>query len=111
WGSAGSVLQRTLTHYCGSPSVTCYYRVSATNNAGTGAYSNVASATTYGVPGAPNVTAKRGPGAGNITIKWSKPATDGLPVNGYTCEMSFDNAIWGSCGGYAGSVQAATIYC
>ncbi|HZQ66777.1 MAG TPA: Calx-beta domain-containing protein, partial [Gaiellaceae bacterium] len=112
WGAAGSPQQRTLTHYCGSPSVTCYYRVSATNNAGTGPYSNVASATTYGVPGAPTVSAKRGPGAGYITVSWTKPATDGLPVTGYTCEMSVDGgATWGICGGYSPPQQSGTVYC
>ena len=112
WGSAGSYQQRTATISCGSPSVTCTFRVTATNNVGTGPYSNVASATTYGVPGAPNVTAKRGPGASNITISWSKPATDGLPVTTFNCEISYNAGTnWSGCGSYPGSQQKVTIGC
>jgi fibronectin type 3 domain-containing protein len=58
-----------------------YYQVSAVSSAGEGARSNETSATPATIPGAPrNLTAARGPGAGQVTLAWQAPASDGGSV-------------------------------
>lgn len=65
--------------------VTLYYQVAAVNSLGEGPRSNEAFATTFDLPGAPGpLSATAGPGAGEITLDWTAPATDGgTPITGY----------------------------
>lgn len=65
---------------------TWHYRVAAVNAEGEGAPSNAADATTFDVPPAPqSLVASVGPSAGEITLTWQPPASDGgTPVTNYT---------------------------
>ena len=65
-----------------------YYRVAATNGAGTGPFSNVASATTTGDPAtspeAPTLVRLSNVARGQVTLAWDPPEDDGgAPVSGY----------------------------
>ncbi len=93
--------QTTYTHTGLSPSATRHYRVHAINTAGSGAWSNVARATTTARtqtatrPGAPqNLTATASPGA--ITLTWAAPTSNGgSAITGYRVEGSADGtAPW-----------------
>ncbi len=93
--------QTTYTHTGLSPSATRHYRVHAINAAGSGAWSNVARATTTARtqtatrPGAPqNLTATASPGA--ITLTWAAPTSNGgSAITGYRVEGSADGtAPW-----------------
>lgn len=65
--------------------VTRTYHVSAENVAGEGPLSNATSATTPDIPAAPrSVSAKAGPGVGEVSLDWDAPADDGgEPVTAY----------------------------
>jgi len=73
--------------------MTRYYRVAANNSAGTGPYSNVASATTTGdpatAPDAPMFLRFSALGRNQVTIAWDPPTADGgAPVSGYEYQVS-----------------------
>ncbi len=74
------------------PATTRYYRVSATNSAGTGPYSNFTSATTEAtVPGAPRSLDAEAAGTSQIELSWRAPTRDGgSRVTGYRIEVSED---------------------
>ena len=74
------------------PATTRYYRVAATNSAGTGPFSNFASATTEAtVPGAPRSLDAEADGTSRIELSWRAPTRDGgTPVTGYRIEVSED---------------------
>ncbi len=79
------------------PATTRYYRVAATNTAGTGPYSNFASATTEAtVPGAPRSLDAEADGTSRIELSWLAPTRDGgSRVTGYRIEVSEDGgARW-----------------
>jgi len=65
---------------------TWYYAVTAFNQAGDGAMSDVMGNTTFSVPSAPlSVTTQFG--NGNVTVFWSAPLDDGgTPITGYVIE-------------------------
>jgi titin len=65
--------------------VTRFYAVTALGAAGEGLRSNEASATTFSRPTAPvSASATAGPGAGQVTLSWSAPAsTGGSAITGY----------------------------
>ena len=84
---------RTLTRYTHeglSPGTTHHYRVAAVNAQGTGAYSNVASATTdAGAPSSPRNVRALGQSASSIEVSWQPPLNDGgAAVTGYAVERS-----------------------
>ncbi len=75
------------------PASTRHYRVAAINRAGTGAWSNVAHATTeVAVPGAPTglrATPSGVGGSDRILLAWNAPADDGgSAITGYRIEVS-----------------------
>ena len=74
------------------PATTRRYRVAATNTAGTGPYSNIASATTEAtVPGAPRNLDAEADGTSRIELSWSAPTSDGGErITGYRIEVSDD---------------------
>jgi titin len=74
------------------PATTRYYRVAATNGAGTGPYSNFDSATTdAAVPGAPRGLDAEADGTSRIELSWLAPTRDGgSPITGYRIEVSED---------------------
>ena len=79
------------------PATTRYYRVAATNGAGTGPYSNFASATTdAAVPGAPRSLDAEADGTSRIELSWLAPTRDGgTRITGYRIEVSEDGgARW-----------------
>ena len=74
--------------------MTRYYRVAATNSAGAGPYSNVASETTTGDPATgpsrPTFFRLSDVNRNQVTIAWDLPADDGgAPVSGYEYETGF----------------------
>ncbi len=74
--------------------MTRYYRVAATNSAGAGAYSNVASATTTGdpatAPSAPTFCRLSDVNRNQVSLAWDPPADDGgAPVSGYEYRVTY----------------------
>ena len=79
------------------PATTRYYRVAAINTAGTGPYSNFASATTEAtVPGTPRSLDADADGTSRIELSWREPTSDGgSRITGYRIEVSEDvGASW-----------------
>ena len=74
------------------PATTRHYRVSAVNNAGAGAPSEAASATTHGaVPSAPTGLVAAPQGTNRINLSWASPAhLGGSALVGYRIEVSAD---------------------
>ena len=74
------------------PATTRYYRVAAINTAGTGPYSNFASATTDAtVPGAPRRLDAEADSTSRIVLSWLAPTRDGgSRITGYRIEVSED---------------------
>ena len=74
------------------PATTRYYRVAAINTAGTGPFSNFASATTEAtVPGAPRRLDAEADGTSRIELSWLAPTRDGgSRITGYRIEVSED---------------------
>ena len=88
-GSTGT----TYSHTGLTPDSTRHYRVSAINEVGAGAWSNVARATTGAVltPGAALDLTAMADGQTIINLDWNPPDYDGgLPVRGYRIEVSRD---------------------
>ena len=81
WGpqaDVGSTIT-TYSHTGLTGGTTRHYRVAAVNPIGTGAWSNVDSATTTVAATAPGVprTLTATPGDGEVTLRWTAPASDG----------------------------------
>ncbi len=74
------------------PATTRYYRVAAINTAGTGPFSNFASAITEAtVPGAPRSLDAEADGTSRIELSWRAPTRDGgSRITGYRIEVSED---------------------
>ncbi len=83
------------THMDLDPATTRHYRVSATNAAGTGDPSNVASATTDATtPAAPTDLAATADGTSRIDLAWTAPDYDGgAGVTGYRIEVSVNRGV------------------
>ena len=93
WAVLEANTGRTLTRYTHeglSPGTTHHYRVAAVNAEGTGAYSNVASATTdAGAPSSPRNLRALGRSSSSIEVSWQPPLNDGgAAVTGYAVERS-----------------------
>ena len=91
-----------------------YYRVAATNGAGTGPYSKVESATTgepAEAPSAPMLPRFSSVGRNQLTIAWDPPTNNGgAPISGYEYEVSHpcgDNPAPG-CGFTGDDIKATT---
>ena len=80
----------TYTHAGLAPGTTRHYRVRAINTNGTGAPSNIASATTEEIlPSAPRRLAARARGTSAIELSWTAPASaGGGAISGYRIEVS-----------------------
>ncbi len=79
--SVGNVT--TYTDASAASGTTYYYQVSAFNSSGEGALSNERSATTWTVPGAPELISATG-GDGQVSLAWSAPSSNGgATITGY----------------------------
>ncbi|MEI6796351.1 MAG: fibronectin type III domain-containing protein, partial [Methanomassiliicoccales archaeon] len=77
-GTTLSVAVTSLT-----PGTLYYFGIKAVNSAGDSVLSNVLSATPYGVPDAPTLTAAT-PGIKNVVLTWTAPTNNGSsPITGY----------------------------
>ena len=92
------------------PASTRHYRVSAINEIGTGAPSNVADATTDAtVPDPPTNLVAVASSPTQIDLTWTAPAYDGgAPVTGYRIEVSEDGGTWSDLA--RATVSSATAY-
>ena len=70
------------------PGSTRHYRVAAINRHGTGAWSDVAYATTSRVPGRPTRLTATASGTSSIELDWTAPSSAGGTITGYRIEMS-----------------------
>ena len=70
-----------------------YFRVLATNGAGTGAPSNVAAATPRTVPGPPSGL-RATPHTRSVALTWSAPATGGAAIMDYVIQRSVNGVTW-----------------
>ena len=100
----------TYSHTGLSDGNTRHYRVSAINSVGTGAASNVASATTANTtPGAPTGLTATANGSTRIDLSWTTPAiTGGAAISGYKIEVSSNGSTWS--GLHADTGTPATTY-
>ena len=92
--SANRATSTTTSHtFTGLTNGTAYnFRVSAINSAGTGAMSNVASATPAAAAGAPS-SLRATPGNGQVALSWSAPSsTGGAAITGYRVEWKRNTA-------------------
>ncbi len=93
--SADSSIGSTATTFtdtgCGAGN-TCAYKVAAVTLAGTGPYSNTATAQGANTPSAPQTLAATPGGTlGSVDVTWAAPANDGgRPITGYLLERSTD---------------------
>ena len=101
-GSRWTVLEANVpstptsyTHMDLDPATTRHYRVAATNAAGTGDPSNVASATTDATtPDAPADLTATADGTSRIDLAWTAPDYDGgAGVTGYRIEVSVNRGV------------------
>ena len=70
------------------------FRVAAVNAVGTGGTSGSASATPFGLPGAPTGLSAAA-GAWQVALSWTAPADDGgSAITGYRIERSIDGMTW-----------------
>ena len=90
-----------------TPASTRHYRVSAINEIGTGAPSNVANATTDAtVPDPPTDLVANASSPTQIDLTWAAPAYDGgAPVTSYRIEVSEDAATWANLASSTGSAE------
>ena len=79
---------------CGA-SNSCTYQVAAVTSAGTGSYSNTATAEGANVPSAPqNLVATQGVPIGSVQLTWIAPSDNGgNAVTGYFVERSLDGGL------------------
>ncbi len=70
-----------------------YFRVLATNGAGTGAPSNVAAATPRTVPGPPSGLLAT-PHTRSVALTWSAPVTGGAAIMDYVIQRSVNGVTW-----------------
>ena len=91
--STGSTItSHTVTGLTAGVAVT--FRVSAVNVVGTGGPSGSASATPFGLPGAPTGLSAVA-GAWQVAVSWTAPGDDGgSAITGYRIERSIDGATW-----------------
>ena len=95
---AGDVLGWTESGLAAGTTVT--YAVTAVDPLTEGPQSNLASATAFGLPGAPAITVASGPGpVGESTVSWTTPYDGGLPITEY--RIYRDGALVASVGGDA----------
>ena len=75
-----------------TPGATYHYRVSATNSAGTGEFSEIANAVAPDIPGAPTGLTATADGENTINLSWTAPevATGASAIAGYKIESSPD---------------------
>ena len=92
-----------------------YYRVAATNGAGTGPYSNVESETTTGdpatAPSAPTLFPLGSIGRNQVTIAWDPPTDDGgAPLSGYEYQVArpCEDNLAANCGFTGNDIKATT---
>ena len=99
WADLVADTRSTATDYAHTgldPASARHYRVSAINEIGTGAPSNVADATTDAIaPDPPTNLAAAATSPTTIELTWMAPAYDGgAPVASYRIEVSADGAAW-----------------
>ncbi len=89
--STGSTGTTYIDTACGASNA-CTYKVAAVTAAGTGSYSNTATAEGANTPSAPqNLTATPGTSLGAVDVAWQVPLDNGgQPVTGYFLERSLN---------------------
>ena len=103
WSGLGGQISASSTSYPHaelSAGTTKHYRIRAHNSQGSGAWSDVASATTgVGVPDKPVLSATTN-GQTRIDLSWTAPAGNGAAITHYELQVSDDgNSGWSGLGG------------
>ena len=97
WSGLGGEISPSATshpHTGLSAGTTKYYQIRAYNSEGSGAWSNVANATTQaGRPGAPTLRATANSQT-QIDLSWDAPANNGMPITRYELQESDDGISW-----------------
>jgi len=87
-----------------------YFRIVATNSAGSSTSSGVASGTTWTTPAQPTAPTVTPNGAGSFQISWSTPSNGGTAITGYTIQVSNDNTNWSTAATSASSPVTVNGY-
>ena len=109
WTAGGHTGTRRQDNFQGLMRGTSYqFRVRATNSQGNGPWSQIVSATTFDLPGAPVLTAQV-QSASQIDLTWTEPANNGAAISGYDVEYRLASALTWTDASHTGTTRSDSI--